>query len=91
MELFGILFIVLIAWLFLKLLAVFFNVTVFAIALPFKILALFLGLFLGVVLLIPLGLFAGLMGLLIAPFAILLPLLPIVLIALGVVLLIRNS
>lgn len=91
MELIGILFIAFIIFLFLKLIALFFDVAIFAIALPFKILAIVFGAIFGVFLLIPLGLFAGLLGLLIAPLAIIGALLPVILIAIGIILVFKNS
>ena len=91
MELIALLFIAALALLFLKFFAFFFNIAIFAIALPFKILAFVLATLIGVILLVPLGLFVGLIGILIAPLAILAALIPFILIAIGLVLIFRNS
>lgn len=91
MELIALLFIAALTLLFLKIFAFFFEVAIFAIALPFKILAFVLATIFGVFLLIPFGIFAGLLGVLLAPFAILAVLLPFVLIAIGLVLIFKNS
>lgn len=91
MEIIAILFIVLAVWLALKMMAFFLDVAIFAIALPFKILAVLLGLFLGVFLLIPLGVLTGVAALLIAPLALAAAALPLILIAVGIYLIIKNS
>lgn len=83
------LFIVL-AWIVLKLFGVFFHAGVFMIALPFTILGLVIALVLTPLILVPLGLFAGLAGILLMPFAFVLPLLPVLIIAAGIWLLLKN-
>lgn len=91
MEVLGLLFLVLFVLVALKIFSFFLNVTIFAIALPLKILAIvFGGLIFGLVC-IPLGLFAGLASLVLAPFLILLPLAPFLLIIFGVYLIAKNA
>lgn len=91
MELVTLLLIVIVGWLVLKLFAGFFHVAIFALALPFKLLAIGIASLLVVFVAIPLGLVAALTGLIVAPFAIILPLAPFLLIGLGVYLLVRNA
>ncbi|KAA3612374.1 MAG: hypothetical protein DWQ05_20490 [Calditrichaeota bacterium] len=91
MELLGLFVLFFFAWIALKLIAVIFNVTIFAIALPFKILGLVLACLFFSLLVIPLGLFAGLAGLILAPLLILLQFVPVLLILFGIYLLVKNS
>ncbi len=80
----GIFVFIIMAWLVLKLLGVFFHVGIVMLTLPFKLLGLVIALILTPLILIPMGLFAGLVGLVALPFALLGPAIPIILIALGV-------
>lgn len=89
MELFVILIFIICVGLFFKIFSLIFHVGMFAIALPFKILSIVLSV-LFMVLLIPLGILGGLAGILLAPLALLVPLIPIALIIWGVVLLVKN-
>ena len=91
MEILGFCVLFLCLWIALKIVAVIFNVTIFAIALPFKILGIFLACLFFCLFAIPLGIFAGLAGLLIAPFIILIQFLPILLIIFGIYLLVKNA
>lgn len=84
MEIIGILLVVLVGVMFLKLFAVFFQVGIFVLTLPLKILAFALSGLLVFFVFIPLGLVAGIVGLIVVPFALLTPLLPLVLIGLGI-------
>ncbi len=74
-----------------KIFAVLFDVAIFAIALPFKILACFLGIVFGAIFLIPLGLFFGIIGVLLAPLLLLVEALPYLLIIFGVIFLLKKS
>ncbi len=82
---------IVVAWIVLKLFAVFFHVGILMIAFPFKILGLVFVLLLIPLILVPLGLFAGLAGILLAPLALILPLLPVLIIAIGIWLLLKNA
>ena len=88
MELIGLLFIVFLVVIALK---VFFNVAIFAITLPFKLLGLLLAGLFCMVFIIPFGIFAGLLGLLLAPLIILVKLAPLLLIVFGIYLLVKHS
>jgi len=90
-ALFAVLMFIVLAWIVLKIFAVLFHVSIFMIALPFKILGVILALLLVPFIAVPLGLFAGLAGLLLIPFAIAVPLLPLIIIGLGIWLLIKNA
>ncbi len=91
MELLGLFVLFLFVWIALKILAVIFNVTIFAIALPFQIIGIFLVCLFFFLFAIPLGIFAGLAGLLIAPFWVFVQFLPILLIIFGIYLLVKNA
>ncbi|MCA9730748.1 MAG: hypothetical protein H6696_18540 [Deferribacteres bacterium] len=91
MELIGLFVLFFFAWIALKIIAVLLNVTIFAIALPFKILGLVFACLFFCIFALPLGLFAGLAGLLITPFIILLQFLPLLLIGFGIYLLVKNA
>jgi len=90
MEIVSIVLIFLIAIVILKLVGVIFHAGIVMIALPFKLLALALSGFVVVLVLIPLGVVAGLIGLIALPLAILGPFLPFILIALGLWALLRR-
>ena len=88
LELIALILIVLLFFGFLKL---FIHIGIFIITLPIKILAAILSVFVVVFVLIPLELVSGIAALLLAPLALLLPLIPLFLLGLGVYLLIKNS
>lgn len=87
MEIIAIMMIVLLSLLFIK---VFVHLGIFVITLPFKILIFFISALLVIFLLIPLGVIAGLAAVLIAPFALMIPVLPLILIIVGLVLLFKD-
>ena len=87
MELVAVMMIILFSWLFIK---VFVHIGVFVVTLPFKILMFFISALLVLFILIPLGLVAGLAAVLVAPFALIVPVLPLVLIIVGIVLLLKD-
>lgn len=90
MEVIAILLFVLFGVLFLKILGALFHVGIFVLTLPFKLLAfVFSGLVVFLVL-IPLGVVAGLASLVVLPFALLTPLLPIALIGFAVWIFLRD-
>ena len=91
MELMSLLLIILLAWLFFKMLGFIFNAAAFMIVFPLKLLALGLASLLVIFVLIPLGLVAGLAGIILAPLAVLVPLLPFLLIGVGLYLLMKNQ
>lgn len=91
MELLGLFVLFLFILIALKILAAILNITIFAIALPFKILGIFLACLFFCIFAIPLGIFAGLAGLLLAPFLILVQFLPVFLIIFGIYLLVKNA
>ncbi len=74
----------------LKVLAVLLHVGIFMLTLPFKLLGLLIAFILLPLIALPLGLLAGLAGIILLPLTILLPLLPIILIGLGLWALLRN-
>jgi len=90
MEIVAVLFIILFAMVFLKILAALLHISVFMLTLPFKILAAVLSVFVVGFILIPVGLIAGIASLIIIPFALLIPLFPVLLIGGGIWLLLRN-
>ncbi|RMD94976.1 MAG: hypothetical protein D6814_13905 [Calditrichaeota bacterium] len=90
MELFTVLLIIVLAWAFFKIFAIFFNLAAFALIWPIKLFALALAGFLVIFLLIPLGFVAGIAGLVLAPLAILIPLLPFLLIGAGIFLVLKH-
>ena len=91
MELITILLIVFVALFFFKIMALFLDVAIFAIALPFKILGVLIASFVTFLLLIPLGIVAAISALFITPFFILLNLTPFILIAAGLYLMLRKD
>jgi hypothetical protein len=80
----------LLAFVALKVLVLIFKIGFWALTLPLQILLGLVVAILAVVLIVPLALVAGLFGLVLAPFALLLPLLPFLLIAGGLYLLLRS-
>ena len=90
MEILAVLFFILLAVIFLKILAFVFHVGIFMLALPFKILAISLSAIIVALVLIPLGVIGGLAGLIILPLVIFIPLLPVLLIGVGLWLLLRH-
>ncbi len=99
MEFFiGLMVFIVLAWVVLKLLALTFHVGIFMLTLPFKILGLVLAVVLTPLILIPLGLFAGLAGLfagfaglVMLPFALLGPALPLILLGVGIWILLKRG
>ena len=91
MEIISILLIIGLAFVFLKALALMLHVGIWMLALPFKILAVLLSAFVVVFVFIPVGLVGALAGLILLPFALIVPLLPFILIAAGVIWLLRRS
>ena len=78
-------------WAFFKVLGVFFDVAAFLIFLPFILIGVGLFSLLAVFFAVPLGLMAGVAGLVLAPFALLAPFLPFLLIGAGIYLLVKNQ
>lgn len=78
------------AWLMLKIFGLLFHFTFAVLALPFKLFALAGALVVGTILIVPLALVAGFVGLLLAPVLLIIPLLPFILIGWGIVLLLKN-
>ncbi len=91
MEIISIVLIILIAYLILKLFAVFFHAGIWLLALPFKLLAITLSTLLVVFVLVPLGVIGGLLSFLAVPVVLAALLLPFLLIGLGLWLLIRHN
>ena len=87
MEIFSILLIVLGVVVLLKL----FSAGLYILSIPIKLVFLLLSIIFTIVLIIPLGIFSGLFSLLLIPFAIIIPFLPIILIVVGVFLLAKHS
>lgn len=90
-ELLVLLFVVGAAWLALKVFGLLFHFTFAVLALPFKLFALAGAIIVGTLLVVPIALLAGLLGLLLAPLLLIVPLLPFILIAWGVILLLKNN
>ena len=88
MELIGLVLIIVFSIIFLK---IFVNLGIFLITLPIKILAVLFSTLLVVFVLVPLGIVGGIAALIVAPFAILIPILPVALILFGLYLLFRPS
>jgi hypothetical protein len=88
MELIALVLIVIFSIVILK---IFVHVGIFVITLPFKILSIVLSTLIVLLIMIPLGIVGGLAALVAIPFAILIPLIPIVLILWGVYLLGKSS
>ena len=87
MEILAILFILFSVWVFFKIL----SAGVLLITIPLKIIGAIVFSVIMVILAIPLGIVSGLIGLLAIPFAILIPLAPVVLVLAGIYLLLKNS
>ncbi len=90
MELIGVLLFIITALIFLKILGFAFNAGIFMLALPIKLLALGLAGLIMVLVLIPMGIVAGVAGLIVLPAVIIGPFLPILLLGGGLYLLLRN-
>ncbi|WP_456407468.1 hypothetical protein [Caldithrix abyssi] len=82
---------IVVAWIVLKLLGLIFHAGIFMLTLPFKLLGLVIALILTPLILIPMGLLAGLTAILILPLAIIGPALPFVLIGLGIWAILRKN
>jgi len=91
MEIIGILLIVLIVIGLFKILGLFFHVGIWMIALPFKILGLVIASVVLVAVLIPLGILGALASIIVAPLALLIPLLPFLLVGAGIWLILRHN
>jgi hypothetical protein len=87
MEIFSVLLIVLAVVVLVKL----FSAGLYILSIPIKLVFLLLSIIFTVVLIIPFGIFSGLVSLLLIPFAIIIPFLPVILIVLGVLLLAKRS
>ena len=90
MELIALLMIVLFSLVFFKILGLLFHTGMFLILLPFKILAVLFSALLVVFILVPLGIVGAIAGVFLAPFALLVIFLPVLLIIWGIYLLVRN-
>ena len=90
-ELLVLLCIVGLVWLVLKVIGALFHVTFALLALPFQILAALGVVLVSLVLVIPLALVTGVLGILVAPFLLLAPLLPFIIIGLGLFLVLRRN
>jgi len=91
MEIIGIILVALIIIAFIKLIGIIFHASVWAIALPFKIIGAVIGSLIMIAILIPLGIFGVLASIVIIPFAIIIPLAPFLLVGLGIWLLVRKN
>ncbi len=81
-------------WVILKIFAMFLHVGIFMITLPLKILGIVIALVLTPIILVPLGLLAGLagiFGLILAPLTMLVPFLPLALIGVGIWFLLKRG
>ncbi len=81
---------VLLAYVALKVLLLIFKAGFWVLTLPLQILLGLIAAIFAIVLIIPLALLAGIFGLVLAPFALLVPLLPVLLIVGGIYLLLRS-
>lgn len=90
MELISILFVILLAVIFLKILAVILHTGVFLLTLPFKILGILLSVIIVFAVLLPIGVVGAVAGILVAPLAILVVLLPFILVGLGLYLILNR-
>ena len=91
MEVIAVLLIILFSIIFLKILALMFHVGIFMLTLPFKLLAVLVSVLLVVFVLIPIGVVGGLVGLILLPLTILIPILPLALILMGLYFLLKKS
>ncbi len=89
MEIITILFIVLLAIVFMKILAFSLHVGIALLTLPLKLLAVAFASVVVAFVLVPLGVVAGLVGIFVLPFALAIPLLPVLLVLGGLWLLFR--
>jgi len=80
-----------VAWLVLKIVGAIFHLTFAALALPFQILAALGAVVLSIILIIPFAVLAGVLGILLAPLLLIVPLLPFILIGFGLLLLLRRN
>jgi hypothetical protein len=80
-----------VAWLLLKLIGGVLHLTFAMLALPFQILAAIGAVLLSVILIVPFAIFAGVLGILLAPLLLIVPLLPFIIIGLGLLLLFRRD
>jgi len=90
MELIGILFFIFTALIFLKILGLVFHAGIFMLTLPLKLLAIGLAGLIMFLVLIPMGIVAGVAGLIVLPAVLIGPFLPILLLGGGLYLLLRN-
>jgi hypothetical protein len=90
MEIITVLFIVLFALIFFKIFGLLFHTGMFLILLPLKILAVLFSALLVIFILIPLGIVGAIAGVFLAPFALLVVFLPVILIIWGIYLLVKN-
>jgi len=90
MEILSVLFIAMFVVVFLKLFSILLHTGIFLLALPFKILSVFLSLFVVLAILLPLGIVGAVAGLLLAPLVILAFLLPVFMIFYGIYILINR-
>ena len=90
MGLIGILFFILTALIFLIVLGLIFHAGIFMLTLPLKLLALALAGLIMFLVLIPMGVVAGVAGLIVLPVVLIGPLLPLLLLGGGLFLLLRN-
>jgi hypothetical protein len=91
MEIIAILVAVLVIVIIFKIIFAILHIGFWALTLPFKILGALLGLIIFFVVLIPAGIVALLAGLVVVPIALIIPLLPVIAIAFGLWLLMRNN
>ena len=91
MEILGILLIVIIVVAFLKFLGLIFHAGLWAIALPFKIIGALLVTLITIAVFIPLGILGALASIIMIPFALTIPLVPFLLVGLGVWLIVRKN
>ncbi len=87
----GLMIFVVLAWIVLKLFAVVFHVGIFVLTLPFKLLGLLLALLLTPLILLPLGLLGGIVSLIALPLVVLAPIVPLLLIGLGLWIILKNN
>ena len=89
MEIIAVLLIILFSFIILKILAFFLHAGVFMLTFPFKILGIILSVLLVGLILVPLGLAGALISL--VPLGLLVLLSPLILVAIGIILLLKNS
>lgn len=91
MEIVAVLFVVLFAFIILKILGFFLHAGIFVLTLPFKILGVILSVLLFGLVLIPLGIAGVLVGLVMVPLTLLIFLSPFILVVIGIYLLLKKS